>query len=165
MESTSFWIVPETIYALQLFPESVNTYEEPFKCVLSPLCTNPLFFNWASALRIVGSPLSLHLGKGMRPSSSAAKISNLSKRLGCVDMLLSSFMMKIRLWGEHPIAAILDEGYIADMSPILLILILLLLFGGGGFYLGGPVFGGGGLGLILLICLVIYFMGGFRTNS
>jgi hypothetical protein len=51
------------------------------------------------------------------------------------------------------------------MNLILLILVLLLLFGGGGFYLGGPVIGGSGLGLILVICLVIYVMGGFRTKS
>jgi len=35
-------------------------------------------------------------------------------------------------------------------------------FRGGGFYLGGPAIGGGGLGLILLVCIVIYLMGGFR---
>jgi hypothetical protein len=44
-------------------------------------------------------------------------------------------------------------------------LVLVLLFGGGGFYLGGPVIGGSGLGLILLICLAIYLMGGFRTTK
>ena len=43
--------------------------------------------------------------------------------------------------------------------------VLLLLFGGGGFYFGGPVIGGSGLGLILLICLIIWAMGGFRTKS
>ncbi|MFZ1072270.1 MAG: DUF3309 domain-containing protein [Verrucomicrobiia bacterium] len=43
--------------------------------------------------------------------------------------------------------------------------VLLLLFGGGGFYFGGPIIGGSGLGLILLICLVIYALGGFRTRS
>jgi hypothetical protein len=36
------------------------------------------------------------------------------------------------------------------------------LFGGGGFYLGGPVIGGSGIGLILLIVLIIYLMGGLR---
>ncbi len=51
------------------------------------------------------------------------------------------------------------------MNPILLILILLLLFGGGGFYMGGPVIGGSGIGLILVICLVVYCVGGFRTKS
>jgi hypothetical protein len=39
------------------------------------------------------------------------------------------------------------------------------LFGGGGFYFGGPMIGGGGLGLILLIGLVVYFMGGFRGSK
>ena len=43
--------------------------------------------------------------------------------------------------------------------------VLLLLFGGGGFYYGGPVYGGSGLGLVLLVCLVIYFMGGFRAGK
>jgi hypothetical protein len=41
--------------------------------------------------------------------------------------------------------------------------VLMLLFGGGGFYFGGPVIGGSGVGLILLICLIAYFMGGFRS--
>ena len=40
-----------------------------------------------------------------------------------------------------------------------------LSFGGGGFYFGGPVIGGSGIGLILVICLIVYFMGGFRTRS
>ena len=43
--------------------------------------------------------------------------------------------------------------------------VLLLLFGGGGFYLGGPVIGGSGVGLILLICLVLFIMGGFRPRK
>ena len=43
--------------------------------------------------------------------------------------------------------------------------VLLLLFGGGGFYFGGPVIGGSGLGLVLLICLVIFLMGGFRGSK
>ena len=55
--------------------------------------------------------------------------------------------------------------YLDVMNVILLIVVLLLLFGGGGFYLGGPVIGGSGLGLILLICLVVYFAGGFRGSS
>jgi hypothetical protein len=50
------------------------------------------------------------------------------------------------------------------MNPLLLIIILLLVFGSGGFYFGGPVYGGSGIGLILLICLVIYLMGGLRTR-
>jgi hypothetical protein len=51
------------------------------------------------------------------------------------------------------------------MNLIVLVIVLLLLFGGGGFYLGGPAFGCGGLGLVLLICLVIFFMGGFRAKN
>ena len=43
--------------------------------------------------------------------------------------------------------------------------VLLLLLGGGGFYFGGPVIGGSGLGLVLLICLVVFLMGGFRTTK
>jgi hypothetical protein len=61
----------------------------------------------------------------------------------------------------EPIGAL---GYHETMNPLLLIIILILLFGGGGFYLGGPVYGGSGLGLILLICLIVYLMGGFRTR-
>jgi hypothetical protein len=40
--------------------------------------------------------------------------------------------------------------------------VLLLLFGGGGFYFGGPIIGGSGIGPILLICLIVFIMGGFR---
>ena len=35
---------------------------------------------------------------------------------------------------------------------------------GGGFYFGGPAIGGGGLGLVLLIALIIFLMGGFRAR-
>jgi F0F1-type ATP synthase assembly protein I len=55
--------------------------------------------------------------------------------------------------------------YSEAMNLLLLIVVLLLLFGGSGFYLGGPAIGGGGFGLVLPICLVIFFMGGFRTKS
>ncbi len=48
------------------------------------------------------------------------------------------------------------------MNPILLILVLLLLFGGGGFYYGGPNYGGSGLGFVMIVCLVVYLLGGFR---
>ena len=57
------------------------------------------------------------------------------------------------------------SGYCVVMNLILLMIVLLLLFGGGGFYFGGPAIGGGGLGLILVICLNIFLMGGFRTKS
>jgi hypothetical protein len=57
------------------------------------------------------------------------------------------------------------EHYLAGMNILLLMVVLLLLFGGGGFYFGGPVIGGSGLGLVLLICLVAYLLGGFRTKS
>jgi hypothetical protein len=68
-------------------------------------------------------------------------------------------------WGEDPIGTVAKGGYFTVMNMLLLIVVLLLLFGGGGFYLGGPVIGGSGLGLVLLICLVIYFMGGFGTRK
>ncbi len=45
------------------------------------------------------------------------------------------------------------------MNILVILLVLLLLFGGGGFYLGGPLIGGSGLGLILLVCLVLYLTG------
>ena len=55
--------------------------------------------------------------------------------------------------------------YLAGMNILLLMVILLLLFGGGGFYFGGPVIGGSGLGLVLLICLIVFIMGGFRGSK
>jgi len=55
--------------------------------------------------------------------------------------------------------------YFANMNILLLMVVLLLLFGGGGFYFGGPVIGGSGLGLVLLICLIVYLVGGFRPRS
>jgi len=58
-----------------------------------------------------------------------------------------------------------EVGYLAGMNILLLVVVLLLLFGGGGFYFGGPVIGGSGLGLILVICLIAYLMGGFRSTK
>ena len=66
-----------------------------------------------------------------------------------------------KTWVEHPIEVFTAARYDAAMNPILLILVLLLLFGGGGFYIGGPGYGGGGLGLVLVICLIVYMVGGF----
>ena len=71
----------------------------------------------------------------------------------------------LRLWGEDPIGATPSVCYGPGMNILLLMLVLLLLFGGGGFYFGGPVIGGSGLGLVLLICLVVYVLGGFRPRS
>jgi len=68
-------------------------------------------------------------------------------------------------YAEHPMADPFSDWYSPFMNPLLLIIILLLLFGGGGFYLGGPAYGGGGLGLILLICLIVYLLGGFRARE
>ena len=42
------------------------------------------------------------------------------------------------------------------MNTLLILIILLILLGGGGFYYGGPVYGGSGIGLILVICIVIF---------
>ena len=55
--------------------------------------------------------------------------------------------------------------YRSLMNLILTIVVLLLLFGGGGFYFGGPAIGGGALGLVRLICLVLFFTGGFRSRN
>ena len=51
------------------------------------------------------------------------------------------------------------------MNLLLLIFVLVLLLGGGGFHFGGPAISGGGLGVVLLVCIVILFMGGFRTKT
>jgi hypothetical protein len=67
--------------------------------------------------------------------------------------------------GGGPIGAVAAACYRGGMNLLILVIIFLLLFGGGGFYFGGPVIGGGGLGLILLICLIVYFMGGWRTRA
>jgi hypothetical protein len=68
--------------------------------------------------------------------------------------------------GKGPMEAVAADGYDAAMNPLLLILILILLFGGGsGFYFGGPALGGGTLGLVLLVGLVIFLMGGWRTKA
>jgi hypothetical protein len=77
----------------------------------------------------------------------------------------SLMMIELLTWGEDPVATATRWAYLASMNLLLIILVLLLLFGGGGFYFGGPAIGGSGLGLILLICLVIYFMGGFRGSK
>jgi hypothetical protein len=55
--------------------------------------------------------------------------------------------------------------YLPNMNTLLLVIVLLLLFGGGGFYIGGPAVGGGGLGLVLLVCIIIFLMGGFRAKQ
>lgn len=67
--------------------------------------------------------------------------------------------------GFLPIATPAPACYLAVMNILLIILVLFLLFGGGGFYIGGPVVGGSGLGLILLVCLIVFLMGGFRTRA
>ena len=67
--------------------------------------------------------------------------------------------------GKDPIGAVAAKCYFAIMNLLLIIIVLLLLFGGGGFYFGGPAIGGGGIGLILLVFLVIYLMGGWRTKK
>ena len=69
------------------------------------------------------------------------------------------------LAGLLPIAVLAPVWYLRRMNLLLIIIVLFLLLGGGGFYIGGPVIGGSGLGLVLLICLVIFIMGGFRTKT
>ncbi len=64
-----------------------------------------------------------------------------------------------------PIVAAAAEGYLSPMNLLILLLVLFLLFGGGGFYFGGPAIGGGAIGLVLLICLIVYLMGGWRTKN
>jgi hypothetical protein len=66
--------------------------------------------------------------------------------------------------GERPNSDRAMMDYLAGMNILLLMVVLLLLFGGGGFYFGGPVIGGSGLGLVLLICLAAYLLGGFRPR-
>jgi hypothetical protein len=67
--------------------------------------------------------------------------------------------------GQGPIVVVVAECYLTLMNTLLLVIVLLLLFGGGGFYIGGPAIGGGGLGLVLLICLIVFFMGGFSRKA
>ena len=68
-------------------------------------------------------------------------------------------------WVEDPIETVALACHFTGMNILLLMVVLLLLFGGGGFYFGGPMIGGGGLGLVLLICLIVFFMGGFRNSK
>ena len=67
--------------------------------------------------------------------------------------------------GKGPIVTTFTKNYLGPMNLLLLMLLLLVLFGGGGFYFGGPLIGGSGLGVIHLVCLMIYIMGGWRTKS
>ncbi len=68
-------------------------------------------------------------------------------------------------WGYTPWCKSRGRVRLELMNIILLLVVLLLLFGGGGFYVGGPLFGGGALGLVLVIALVVYFLGGFRGRA
>jgi len=69
------------------------------------------------------------------------------------------------MWGITPHTRLPGVQLPCAMNLLLLVVVLLLLFGGGGFYFGGPAIGGSGLGLVLLVCLIVYLMGGFRTKS
>ena len=51
------------------------------------------------------------------------------------------------------------------MNLLLVFLVLFLLFGGGGLYLGGPVIGASGIALILVICLIVFVISGFRAKA
>lgn len=66
---------------------------------------------------------------------------------------------------KTPLEGAPKEVKLPTMNTLLLVIVLLLLFGGGGFYVGGPAYGGGGLGLVLLICLIIFLFGGFRAKN
>ncbi len=65
-------------------------------------------------------------------------------------------------YAKTPSRRVRGSGNVCPVNLLLLIIVLLLLFGGGGSHVGGPAFGGGDLGLVLLIVLVVYLMGGFR---
>jgi hypothetical protein len=51
------------------------------------------------------------------------------------------------------------------MDALLFVVALLLMFGWGGFYLGGPVVAASGLALVLMLCVLLYVMGGLRTKT
>lgn len=70
-----------------------------------------------------------------------------------------------RMGSEHPMESVAANRYPPTMNLLLIVVVLLLLFGGGGYYYGGPGYGGGGLGLVLVVCLIIYLMGGFRGKK
>jgi uncharacterized membrane protein YccC len=54
------------------------------------------------------------------------------------------------------------------MSTILIIVVLILLFGGGGGYYGYSRYGGRGLGsvlgLVLVVLLAVWLLGGLQLN-
>ena len=56
------------------------------------------------------------------------------------------------------------ERHPPTMNLLFFTLGLLLLFGGGGFYLAGPAIGGEVVGMILLIGVIVYWVGGFRAK-
>ena len=66
---------------------------------------------------------------------------------------------------KKPLIAIAGNQRVPTKRHSFLIILLILLFGGGGYYAGGPGYGGGGLGLVLVICLVMYLMGSFRRRT
>jgi hypothetical protein len=66
--------------------------------------------------------------------------------------------------GEGPIAASVAEGYLATMNLLVVALVLLLLFVGC-FYFAGFVIGGEAIGLILLMGVIIYWVGGSHAKA
>jgi prepilin signal peptidase PulO-like enzyme (type II secretory pathway) len=94
------------------------------------------------------------------PKSMEAKIDSPLSRKKFLATVQTGFRR-----GKDPIAQSPTSCYLSFMNLLLLVVVLLLLFGGGGFYLGGPAIGGGGVGLILLICLIVFLMGGFRAKN
>ena len=55
--------------------------------------------------------------------------------------------------------------YHPGMNLSILTTMFLLLLVGCGYYFGGPAIGGSGIALILLTCLIVYLMGGFRAKT
>ena len=68
------------------------------------------------------------------------------------------------LEGEGPIAALVAEGYLAPMNLLVIALVLLLLFAGC-FYFPGLVIGGEVMGLVLLMGVIIYLVGGSHAKA
>ena len=55
------------------------------------------------------------------------------------------------------------------MSTLLIVVVLILLLGGGGGYYGYSRYGGSGLGgvigLVLIVCLVLWLFGGLHLGA
>jgi len=102
-------------------------------------------------------------------SASAARQEKVNVK-GRMDVFVIFINMRIRRerirsYGvKTPLATISASTTVSIMNLLVILIVLMLLFGGGGFYLGGPVIGGSGFGLILLICLILFFTGGLSRR-